>query len=106
MTKYLWIGVNTIALIIALTIWFGYESATLRYLCLGLNAISFVLALPATVTIIPVAFAANYYLDVNALSVGGIYFNTFLLLGLGGVQHFLIANLSKPVEATMQRIGI
>ncbi len=106
MTKYLWIGINLLAVAIALTIWFGYESETLRYVCLALNAISFVLSLPAAIVIVPVGFAVNHYLDVNAFSTGGIYFNTFVLLGLGGVQHFLIANLSKPVESTMQRIGI
>ena len=106
MTKYIWIGINAIALVLALTVWFGYESETLRNVCLGLNAIAFALSLPAGLILIPVAFAVNYYLDINPLSTGGIYFNTFILLVVGGVQHTLIATLKKPVEATMQRIGI
>ncbi|MBK7705420.1 MAG: hypothetical protein IPJ30_06455 [Acidobacteria bacterium] len=104
--RNLWLGVTSIAVVLALTIWFGYESERLRFIVLALNLAAFLLALPSSLIVIPVAFAANYYLDINALSTGGIYFNSFILLFVGAVQWFLITNQIAPFESRMQRLEI
>jgi hypothetical protein len=100
-----WLALNAIAVALSLSIWFGYGSETLRYLCLALNAVVFLLSLPVSLIVLPVAYAANYYLEVNSLSTGGIYFNTFSLLFVGGVQWFLLTRQYEPYESQMQRIG-
>ncbi len=104
--RLIWCAVTSAAVAMALVVWFGYESANLRYAVLALNAVAFALSLPSSLIVIPVAFAANYYLDINSLSLGGIYFNTFVLLFVGAVQWFLIANQIAPFESQMERICV
>ncbi len=104
--RNLWLGVTSIAVVLSLTVWFGYDSERVRYVVLALNLLAFVLALPASLIVIPVAYAANYYLDINPLSTGGIYFNSFILLFVGAVQWFLISNQVESFESRMARIEI
>lgn len=104
--RLVWCAAASAAVVMALVVWFGYESANLRYAVLALNAVAFALSLPSSLIVIPVAFAANYYLDINALSLGGIYFNTFILMFVGAVQWFLISPQVAPFETRMQKLGI
>lgn len=102
--RTVWLAFNAIAVVLSLTIWFEYGSETLARVCLGLNAAAFVLSLPVSLIVLPVAYAANYYLDVNALSTGGVHFNTFVLLFVGAVQWFLVIRQFETFESRMERI--
>lgn len=104
--RLIWCTVASAAVVMALVVWFGYESANVRYAVLALNAVAFALSLPSSVIVVPVAVAANYYLEIDPLSLGGIYFNTFVLLFVGAVQWFLISPQIAPFETRMQRLGI
>jgi hypothetical protein len=104
--RSLWLSTSLAALIMTLTIWFGYEAENMRYVILGLNVVAFALSVPSSLIVVPVAFAANYYLDINALSTDGIYLNTFFLLFVGGAQWFLITNVFQSFESRMQRLEI
>ena len=96
--KYLWLAFAVFALGLTIFSWFGFESENSQKIILALNALMFILSVPCSLFFVPVALAANYYLDINALSSGGIYLNTFILSALGFAQWFWIARFWYPKE--------
>ena len=86
--------------------WFGYESAALEYTLLALDALMLLFALPASLVMLPVGYAAAYYLDMAPTNAAGIYLQTILLALLGFVQWFWLARFWSPSEAPMQRLNL
>lgn len=104
--KYGWLTIALTALVLMLIEWFGYDSENLRYVILACNSLMFLLAVPCSLFFVPVAFATNYYLDINALSGGGIYLNTCFLFLLGFMQWFWIARFWRTTDAPFQRLEL
>lgn len=104
--KYLWLAFAVFALGLTIVSWFGFESDNLQNTILALDALMFILSVPCSLFFVPVALAANYYLDINALSVGGIYLNTFFLSVLGFMQWFWIARFWYPAESPFQKFDL
>ena len=104
--KYIWLAVGLSALIAMIFLWFGFDSERLQYGVLALNAVMFLLSAPCSLFFIPVAAAAGFYLEINALSTGGIYLNTVFLFVLGFMQWFWIARFWSPSEPPFQRLDL
>lgn len=104
--KYIWLAVAVFSLGAVIFLWFGYESESLEYAVLGLNVLMFILSLPLGLFFVPVAAASNYYLEINALSTGGIYLNTFFLSVLGFMQWFWIARFWSRTESPFQKLDL
>lgn len=104
--KYLWLAFAILALVLTLVQWFGYESGSMQNTILALDGLMFILSVPCSLFFVPVAFASNYYLGINALSGGGIYLNTFFLFVLGFMQWFWIARFWYPTESPFQTFDL
>lgn len=104
--KYIWLAIAVFSLIAVIFLWFGYESERLEKAVLGVNGLMFVLSMPLSLFFVPVAAAAHYYLEINPLSTGGIYLNTFFLFVLGFMQWFWIARFWSRTDSPFQRLDL
>ena len=55
---------------------------------------------------VPVAAAANYYLEIETFSSAGIYLDTVFLFVLGFMQWFWIARFWYPTESVYQKLDL
>lgn len=104
--KYLWTAFAVIAFVLMLFVWFGYESENLRYTVFALNVLMFVLSVPCSLFFVPVAAAANYYLEIETFSTAGIYLNTVFLSVLGALQWFWIARFWSAKGFQFQKLDL
>ena len=88
--KYLWSAFAVAAFVLMIFVWFGYESENLRYTIFALNVLMFILSVPCSLFFVPIAAAANYYLEIETFSDAGIYLDTVFLTVLGALQWFWI----------------
>ena len=73
---------------------------------LALDALMFILSVPCSLFFVPVAAAANYYLEIETFSSAGIYLNTVFLFVLGFMQWFWIARFWYPTESVYQKLDL
>ncbi len=99
-------GLAFLSLALLGAMWFGAEAPALRYALLGLNVAMALAALPASLMMVPVSFAAAHYLEMTPTSDAGIYLQTILLALLGIVQWFWLARFWSPSEGPFQRLDL
>lgn len=104
--KYIWLAVSVLALILTGFIWFGFDSQILQNTILALDALMFILSLPCSLFFVPVAMAAKYFLEIDALAGSGIYLNTVFLFVIGLLQWFWIVRFWYPTESVFQQINL
>jgi hypothetical protein len=104
--KYIWLAIGAVSMILLAFDWFGFGSENLKTVILVLNALMFILSVPCSLIFIPVAAAADYYLEMSPTSNQGIYLNTIFLFVLGLVQWFWIANFWSPTEQPFQQLDL
>ena len=104
--KYIWMMFGAVSLILLAFDWFGYDSQILQYVILVLNALMFILSVPCSLFFIPVAAAANHYLEIPLTFGDGIYLNTIFLFTLGFMQWFWIARFWYPTEVPFQKFDL
>lgn len=104
--KYLWLAFGSLAVILTFFVWLGYESDGLENTILALDALMFILSVPCSLFFIPVAAAANYYLEIDTFSVAGIYLNTIFLVVIGLLQWFWLARFWYPTESVFQKLDL
>lgn len=102
--RNLWLAASAASVLLSILVRFGVGPESLASVVLVLNAAMFALALPCSAALVPAAFSAWYFLELNPLSAEGIYFNTFSLAFVGAVQWFLVASYWRPFEPQMLRI--
>jgi hypothetical protein len=102
----LWLVCGVFSLVLMLFVLFGFESNILQNTILALNGLMFILSVPLSLFFVPVAAAANHYLEINALSTDGIYHNTVFLFVLGFMQWFWIARFWYPTESVYQKLDL
>lgn len=104
--KYLWSAFAGVALISTLFVWFGYESENLRYTIFALNILMFILSVPCSLFFVPIAAAANYYLEIEIFSNAGIYLSTVFLSVLGALQWFWLARFWSASGFQFQKLEL
>lgn len=104
--KQLWLVVSGISIILLAFHWFGFAPESLKNAIIGINIIALILSAPCSLFFIPVAIAANHFLDLNPFSGEGIYLNTFFLAALGSLQWFLVAEFWSPSKPLVQKIDL
>lgn len=104
--KRIWSVVAVLSLFLLALMWFGYESQNLKYAILTLNALMFLLSLPCSIFAVPVIIASAHFLEMSPLASEGIYLSSILLLMLGFLQWFWIANFWSPSEPVMQKLNL
>lgn len=104
--KYLWSAFAALALISTLFVWFGYESENLRYTIFALNILMFILSVPCSLFFVPIAAAANYYLEIEIFSNAGIYLSTVFLSVLGALQWFWLARVWSTDGFQFQKLEL
>ena len=104
--KYLWLVCGVFSLVLTIFLWFGFESNNLQNTILALDALMFIFSVPCSLFFIPVAVAANYYLEIETFSSAGIYLNTVFLFVLGFMQWFWIARFWYPTESVYQKLDL
>ena len=104
--KYIWLAVGGLAVVLMIFFWFGFESENLKKTILALDGLMFILSVPLSLFFVPVAAAANHYLEINALSTDGIYLNTVFLFVLGFMQWFWIARFWSPSKPPFQKLDL
>ena len=104
--KYIWLAIGVLSVGLTLLMWFGFESPHLQNTILALNALMFILSVPCSLFFVPVAAAANYYLEIGTFSSAGIYLNTVFLFVLGLMQWFWLARFWYPTESVYQKLDL
>ncbi|CAN5848672.1 hypothetical protein BH20ACI4_BH20ACI4_23250 [soil metagenome] len=104
--KYLWLACGIFSLVLTGFLWFGFESDNLQNTILALDGLMFVLSVPCSLFFVPVAAAANYYLEIDTFSSAGIYLNTVFLFVLGLMQWFWLARFWYPTESVYQKLDL
>ncbi len=104
--KNIWMAVTFLSTILLGFHWFGYAPESLQYTIIGINILALILSAPCSLFAIPVFIAANHFLGMSPFSGEGIYLNTFLLLTLGGLQWFLLAEFWSPSKPLFQKIEL
>lgn len=104
--KYLWSAFAVCAFVLMLFVWFGYESENLHYIIFALNLLMFILSVPCSLFFVPIAAAANYYLEIETFSNAGIYLDTVFLTVLGALQWFWIARFWSAKGFQFQKLDL
>ena len=104
--KRVWLAAAICSLILAAFLWFGNESPNLIYAILAANALMFVLSVPCSIFAVPVIFCAWYFLEINPVSVEGVYVGTVFLSVLGFVQWFWLVKVWSPTEPVLQKLHL
>lgn len=104
--KFLWTAFASLALISTLFVWFGYESENLRYAVFALNLLMFIMSAPCSLFFVPIAAAANYYLEIEIFSNAGIYLSTVFLTVLGALQWFWLAHFWSANGFQFQKLEL
>ncbi len=104
--KYFWLTIGVLAMILMLFMWLGFESQTLKNSVFALDVLMFILSLPCSLFFVPVAAAADYYLEIGTFSDSGIYLNTIFLFVIGLLQWFWIANFWYPAQSVFQKLDL
>lgn len=104
--KYIWLAAATLSLVLTTLIRFGVESNELQNSTLALNALMFILSLPCSLFFVPVAAAANYYLEIEIFSNGGVYLSTVFLFVLGALQWFWLARVWSTNGFQFQKLEL
>ena len=104
--KYIWLTVGGLAVILMIFYWFGFESENLKNTILALDGLMFILSVPLSLCFVPIAAAANYYLEIETFSGAGIYLNTVFLFVLGFMQWFWIARFWSPSKPPFQKLDL
>lgn len=104
--KHIWLAVSVISIILLAFHWFGYAPQNLQYTIIGLNILALILSVPCSLSVVPVFFAANHFLEMSPFSGEGIYLNTFLIFALGSLQWFLVIKYWSPTEPILQKLEL
>lgn len=104
--KYIWLSIGVLAVGSMIFYWFGFESNALKNSILALNALMFVLSVPCSLFFVPVAAAADYYLEIEIFSAASVYLNTVFLFVLGFMQWFWLARFWYPAETAFQKFDL
>jgi hypothetical protein len=104
--KRIWAVVAIISLNLLAYSWFAGESPKLLNTLITLDIVMFVLALPCSIFASAIVFFAWYVLEMNPLSIEGVYLNTIVLSLLGAVQWFWIVRFWYPTEPPFQKLDL
>lgn len=104
--KRAWLTIGIAAMSLTILLWFGYDSPNVLIAVHVLDALMLVLSLPCSVFVVPVAALANYYLEINPLSIEGAYLATIFLFAVGLMQWFWLARFWSPTEPPFQRLDL
>ncbi len=104
--KHIWLAIAVFSVILTIFLWFGYDSQNLQNMILVLNSLMLILSLPCSLFVIPVVVLANHYLEINPVSIEGIYLNTIFLFVIGLMQWFWIVRFWFPTQSQFQMLDL